>query len=542
MQPPQPPPAVPPPPPSDPAGQPPAAMTVPTGAPAPDRSAVPVVVGLLLTVPAAIALLVSHVIPTVQTLLRSVRDPRTEDPVGGEYYQAAMDELPQLLGTSLSTAGLPLLTLLGLGPLLAWAAYRAGKGFRWTTRLVLTVPMVCIAPAAIGLLFFLQRRSTSDSLWLIEWLTIAGLLVGVGTTVFLAVWQGRQRGRSTAPAALAVGAVTGLTVVAIALQTFALPMLLPSRHTTIMLGIYQHGFIFLNRGTAAALATMLICMLAVLGIAATLVIILSRMRLTVSRPEPTSAATGIQATAAVVTVVGLLGTVALTIVVMWPWLTSLTDLTVAGSISTGRLLLNTWVPPLLSTVVGVGLAALAGFGIGGLRPLGRWSELLLLPFAPWLFIHIGPLMLAKEEAARTALEGEPGGFLLLIPRVWLVVPALVLFTLLFRGLRETLSATAPDRPPYWEMITRALPMLLLVGGATWLLQTQSLLWQNLTARGEHSSVLIYLITQVSVHFDTGQGHGLILPLPIIAVFAIGLGLLQVRYLDRIAIQVGRPLQ
>ena len=213
MQPPQPPPAVPPPPPSDPAGQPPAAMTVPTGAPAPDRSAVPVVVGCA-TVPAAIALLVSHVIPTVQTLLRSVRDPRTEDPVGGEYYQAAMDELPQLLGTSLSTAGLPLLTLLGLGPLLAWAAYRAGKGFRWTTRLVLTVPMVCIAPAAIGLLFFLQRRSTSDSLWLIEWLTIAGLLVGVAPPSSCGVRT--PAGRSTAPAALAVGAVTGLTVVAIA--------------------------------------------------------------------------------------------------------------------------------------------------------------------------------------------------------------------------------------------------------------------------------------------------------------------------------------
>ena len=108
---------------------------------------------------------------------------------------------------------------------------------------------------------------------------------------------------------------------------------------------------------------------------------------------------------------------------MWPWLTSLTDLTVAGQYPPA-MLLNTWVPPLLSTVVGVGLAALAGFGIGGLRPLGRWSELSAAA-RPWLFIHIG-LMLAKEEAA-APLEGEPG-IPAADPAAWLVVPALVLFT------------------------------------------------------------------------------------------------------------------
>ncbi|NED57537.1 sugar ABC transporter permease, partial [Micromonospora aurantiaca] len=56
---------------------------------------------------------------------------------------------------------------------------------------------------------------------------------------------------------------------------------------------------------------------------------------------------------------------------------------------------------LLGAVVSVGAAFLGALGIGGLRPLGRRSEWLLLPFAPWLFVGIGPLSIAGFENVGT---------------------------------------------------------------------------------------------------------------------------------------------
>ena len=40
------------------------------------------------------------------------------------------------------------------------------------------------------------------------------------------------------------------------------------------------------------------------------------------------------------------------------------------------------------------IAYLGALGIGALRPLGRYSEWLLLPFSPWLFITALPLSVA----------------------------------------------------------------------------------------------------------------------------------------------------
>ncbi len=114
--------------------------------------------------------------------------------------------------------------------------------------------------------------------------------------------------------------------------------------------------------------------------------------------------------------------------------------------SVGKMLVNTWLPPLPVAVVGIGVAALAGFGIGALRPLGRRSELLLLPFAPWLFVGLGPLL--PHAANSLYSDAAAGGFAGLIPPVWLSIPALFLTTLFFRGqaARRAAAATLPPLP------------------------------------------------------------------------------------------------
>ena len=65
---------------------------------------------------------------------------------------------------------------------------------------------------------------------------------------------------------------------------------------------------------------------------------------------------------------------------------------VAQAVPSERVWANTLVPPAMSIfLLQLPIAYLGALGIGALRPLGRWSEWLLLPFAPWLFITALPL-------------------------------------------------------------------------------------------------------------------------------------------------------
>jgi hypothetical protein len=148
----------------------------------------------------------------------------------------------------------------------------------------------------------------------------------------------------------------------------------------------------------------------------------------------------------------------------------------------GRLLANTWLPPLVSTAIGITLAAAAAIGIGALRPFGRRSEWLLLPFGIWLFVGSGPqlpfLVYAFGEV------GVVNSALTLIPHTWVIVPALFVLTLLFRGQRARWDEVraAGGRPSIGRMLVLpALPMVVLLGGVAWLLQAQDLLRQLLVA-------------------------------------------------------------
>src|SRR5262249_6202438 len=119
-----------------------------------------------------------------------------------------------------------------------------------------------------------------------------------------------------------------------------------------------------------------------------------------------------------------------------PWLRWLYDgppVPPADPVDAGEVFVNTWGPPILSTVVGVGLALVAAIGIGALRPLGRASEWLLLPFAPWLLVGSGPLIVHTADSL--GRSGALNTWLGLVPRTWVVIPALFVLTLLLRGQR-----------------------------------------------------------------------------------------------------------
>jgi hypothetical protein len=215
---------------------------------------------------------------------------------------------------------------------------------------------------------------------------------------------------------------------------------------------------------------------------------------------------------------------------LWPWLSA--ALTVDGVTlrypEAGRALANTWLPSLLAALVGVGLAVLAGFGIGALRPLGRWSELLLLPFGPWLFVGLGALgEAAYVQRVDLDLVNTLGG---LVPPTALSIPALFLFTLVFRAERSAPSA-----------VVRTIPLVGVVFAAVWVGYANSTVWPLLVASEPTTMTGPVLAISRSMMNFTTQGIGLASPPVLVLLLALGLAAVQVAYLDRLAIRTGAEL-
>ncbi|WP_406077741.1 sugar ABC transporter permease [Micromonospora sp. NBC_00858] len=523
-----------------------------------------VVAGLLLIVPAAAALLWSYVLPSVRTLSESFS---RGDALGGPAEAADGDNYAQVfergflgdLGYALLLALVPLLLALLAAPLLALAAARAGRVPRLVTRALLTLPLAAYAPLAVGAVWTMDRFEAEGDAWAqaptltavrtVALLT-AGLVVAVGATVFLAALRRSPGGGRSGPAALAVGGVLGLTVVAVAVQSWSLqsPVLLgQGDQIGPVVRIVRESLVHFQFGVGAAGSVLLMALLAVLGILAVVLLLVTRTRIAFTgwrdRPadDPAVRAVGTHNPVALgLLAVGLLAFLGVLGYVLTPWLRALTSDAgeLPASLSASEIQANTWLPPLISTVVGVGLAALAGFAIGGLRPLGRASELLLLPFAPWLFVGDGPLAIANFLRAREA--DQLNTFVGSIPPGWLCIPALVAFTLFFRGQRERWAAGGRFGA---TMLLPALPLLAGVGLLDWLVGAQSWLWPQLVVQDpENAPATNLLVMRIAQSFgaeDAAQGMvAQVLPLPMLALFLVAFVALQVGYLDRLVVRAG----
>ncbi|GAB2944431.1 hypothetical protein GCM10027280_36550 [Micromonospora polyrhachis] len=548
--------------------------------------------GLALLVPAIVALLWSYVIPSITTVVKSFQRDRMYLPpeaVGGSNY-GRLSEIGFFgsIGFALLLSLVPLLLALVAAPLLALVADRAGRVARLVTRGLLVLPLACYAPTALAVAWWTYRADLDTwaenprltSVGMAAGMTF-GLVVAVAATLFLSVVRRRATaGGKTGLALVAVGGTLGLGVVATGLQSFTLQNTIPGIRNEAATPVFVALVNSLRRfdfGLGAAALTILLGILAVLGLLAVGLLIATRTRIefegwrdrtaapaavkvdsapatgpSVSVPSaaplPGSASVpsvvaGRQQPHPVAIVLLVLGLVAfLTILgyTLFPWLRAFFGPTrpTPDQLTTGSLLVDTWIPPLISAVVAVGIAVLGGFAIGGLRPLGRFSELLLLPFAPWFFVGTGPLSIAGFERAREA--DQLNTFVGLIPPSWLSIPALVAFTLLFRGQHERWRA---GQGLATSMLLPALPMVGLAGLLTWLLGAQDLLWPYLVSTGEVMPAPLALLATMRMGLLPGgsvsEVFGLVLPIPVVLLLLVVFGVLQVGYLDRLAIRAGR---
>jgi ABC-type sugar transport system permease subunit len=441
-------------------------------------------------------------------------------------------------------------------------------------------------PDASGLATLTQGLREPETAPVAMHLLIAAATFGVVCALAVMAFLPALRGGTVTVAMLTVGGLLVLTMIAVGLQAFSIVTAMtrggPNGATqTLGLVQYTYAFVVFQLGEGATVATVVGVILGLLGLAAVYLAVSNGLRLTVTprdtrvptpegayapgtgaahapspgpaqapsqapfpgpaqapSPGPGSVPPPASATGRPGGGMAVLGWIALGLFVViaglltWPWLSALLQPSAPGPGDTFATQVNTWVPALIGAVVSVGVAYLGALGIGGLRPLGRHSEWLLLVFAPWLFVGTGPLSIADWQIARNL--GLIDAFPALIQPLLVSVPALFVLTLLCKGLAER-----TDRDFVSGVLLPSLPMAGILAGAVTLVNGHDLLWPLLVAQDPGlATAPVAQFVALGQYSASAPDAGLTTPLVVVAVALVAVVAAQLLYLDRLAITTG----
>jgi ABC-type sugar transport system permease subunit len=581
----------------------PAFITAPTGRPQ-RRNPLLAIVGLVLILPAVAAWLYSLVVPTWRTWQFSTHGGnllRAGGNVGLANYRQVLNDavFRQALRFTLSLT-LERTLIVALAPLiLALLVNAFGRAARIPLRLLFTIPLAAFGPVATALLWRLafnpqfglfrgNRNVLADpalagaALRRVDMLATAVLACGAGLTIYLLALRGAGRDVPRAsrviPALLVTWLIALLATIALTLQTFTLSYTLtnggPARRTaTVVLYQYQVAFQELRGGLAGAIGGLLLLVTGVLGLCSIALIAGSGLRLEMTPAEKPVGLNGRggQPLIAIVLVLAVLAGVALLAYwaypILWAGLLALKSRADAvnpasaffprhpttdaynrlrQALPRGQSLRNTLLPPLVAVLcIQLPISYLAAFGIGALRPLGRFSEWLLLPFSPWLFVTSAPLSVALF--ARYQDHGWLNRLASLAPPLLLNVPMLVVLTLGFKGFvthwQTTRATGRTARPNFFvAVVLPSLPLAVIVAAVTVLLATQELLWPLVISNDRRFWTIPVALVALTQQFTTDPtllAAGITyFGLLFFAVFFLIFGLFQIFYFDRLALVVG----
>ncbi len=517
--------------------------------------------------PAFAGMLISLLLPTVQTVLISLESGGALTPstfVGLENYGQVLGSRSPFwpaLGFSLSLVLMPLLVALVVGPPLALALDRAGGRIRRAGRVVLSLSLIVFSPTAVAASWLRGLRPEESGLVTVSRalgdpatapgalrLIVAAATFGLVCALAVMAFLPALRGESPGLAVLAVGGVVVLAMLAAGLQTFSTGLAMtrggPVGSTRTLAGLqYDFAFVTARPGMGAVVATVMGLALGVLGVAATIIVVAGSMRVSLLPGDPRPVETPGGATArraspggVVAGLLALVAVAAITLFLTWPWLSALLEpstpsgagLSVAGP----RTQVNTWGPALIGAVISVGTAYLAALGIGGLRPLGRRSEWLLLPFAPWLFVGVGPVSVAGWSNLRGMRLIDT--FVALVQPFLVSVPALLIMTLLCKGLAERSGGDFLG-----GVVRPSLPMAGVLAGAVTLVNAQDLLWPLLVVHDRAMvTAPVAQLLQVGQFGRVVADVGLTTPPAVVVIALAAVVAAQLLYLDRLAVTVG----
>jgi hypothetical protein len=462
-------------------------MTPPQTAPQ-SSTALRIVGSVLLLVILSIAL-VNLVLPTILTIRDSFYNvqiiSRSAPFIGLQNYAKLISDpsLWQAIKHFLLNS-LVQIVIVSLVPLiLSLAVQQQSKRVRSILNALFSLPIAFYAPVSAMLLITIgyQQFELASILSILNSLLSFGIAASLGLFWYGAIWRSNQAAippsQQRGPVLIS-WLVSVMLVLAINLQSFMGEHLFNQANSFGSL-YFRHFFMFFQVGVAQALASMLICALALLGLAASILIIASGLRIfrlssmPEARPEGSLAGTNL---------IRLIIAGAIFLLSLWPVLLLFADFPDGQSSSLARNLGPNILGSLLgagfSTVIQLGLAYLAALAIGAMRPLGRQSEWLLLLFAPWLFVGVLPLLGQYFLTAREL--GLLNSWFALISPIALNIPLLFLFTLFFKG--QAYNQSAEDGffrrfiLPSWPLVLTSAVVLLLVG---W----RSLVWNFILSNG-----------------------------------------------------------
>jgi ABC-type sugar transport system permease subunit len=529
-----------------------------------------ILLGLFLLLPAAVCCGTTLLGPTVQTIVLSQQKSNGISPVqgvGGANF-IALARSPTTLRAVSFTVDIILVRLLAVVIVPVLLALAAGALGRWAgggLRLLFTLPLVLFAPTGLAVARVLARTPGNNALispagaqgtlLFIDGAQTLALACGVGLITYLAALRagaGSSGWRTVRGPLLLVWIVSALAALASGLQTFNLPYVLTNggpaaATTTVMLYEFQFAFRLLQFGPAAALATLILAPLVVMGLLAGVLLVVSGARFE-HAPANGAAYPRMPALLAI----ALLVVLGLAAFGLWassqlPWLQAAAlalrgEARPAIQVAPG----NSLVGPAAVLSLQLPLAYLAALGISALRPLGRRSEWLLLPFSPWLFVTLGPLSVAEFVSALKGGRLNTG--VALASPLLLSVPMLFALALFFRGrVGPWRAARAAGRSAlgafFGEVVIPSLPFALLLAVIGMLVSDQELLWPLLAAnRPELATGNVVLVQQLSRLAGTNAALARALwsvELPGFVFGLVALGLLQVLYVGRLALRTGR---
>jgi ABC-type sugar transport system permease subunit len=555
-------------------------------APSNTRSIGRVIIGVILVLPAILCCLTEVLIPTARTLLLSWQKVNLVSAgeaefVGFQNYSHLFSAGPffSALGFTFTFVVAHLFVAAIIPPLLGWSMSQFGRPVRWSVRLLLTTPLVLFMPVAIAVTWQMAYQPVNglfasdgsplanpetapSALLLVSSLYVMGLAGAIGVMIYPPLWQ-RPTSQKVIKPFIVVWGLNILATLALTLPLFTLPFMMTRGgpiNSTQTLGLLYYLFAFqqLNFGPAAALMTLLLAIIILLGLAAGLLIILTRLRLSLvnaNRPSippetVTSSATNKTLPLAMLIVTLLItGGACAYSAIPYGW--AITQSfgeegfgRLFEQISMGRVVINTIIPPAIATFIQLVVAYLAGLGIGAMRPLGKYSDWLLLLFSPWLFVTILPLSLVSFMGARDFATLNT--FVGLMPPILLSVPVLFIFALFFSGQSSRWpAALAGGVSSFFKfLILPSLPlagvMLLLMLFFGW----QDFIWPLLVATNRDNATLSVAAAQLQNQFMMGAGSNLVaaaitlLIVPMVLFFFIAFALAHIFYLDKLAWQTG----
>ncbi|MBN1221251.1 MAG: hypothetical protein JXM69_20170 [Anaerolineae bacterium] len=559
-----------------------------------------IILGLTLLAPAIICCISELAVPTFKTLITSLQE---TNPLGQEAKFVGLENYSRLFQDEIFTGALGFtmlwlmvrLLVVALIPLLlALIVNQFGRRVRIPLRLLYAIPVVLFGPLLMALAWPLtlqpsfgifqgqvllaDREQVRQTFLSIDALYVLGLASGIGLVVYLAALRSEaEAAPSRLKALIPLGAswligllATGALTLQSFIWSFALTRGGPANVTTT-LGLYQYKMTFqhFRFGFGAAVASLSLMALVLLGIMAGLIIIFAGLKLkTLSPGQGTTLLSGMNKPLAIILLVLILlvslSLGALSVLpLLWNALTSFkspAELAQASSlwptsptleayarlgkmIPLGRALINSTMPLLAALLLlQLPVAYLGALGIGALRPLGRWSELLLLLFSPWLFVAIGPLSLPAFEGMRQA--GILDTFIGLAPPILISVPILFILTLFFKGRASTWQAAQAEGQPatgafFKTLILPSLPLVVLLAFAAFFIGLQETLWPLVVTRGPEQGTITTTLLSLQGQFRSMApllaAAVTLFWLPFSLFFGVILAIFQIFYLERLSL-------